>query len=224
MSAKRLGTHPDERGTGRILAALPVVCVATEGIAVERGGKWGGPRGLGVRDTAQLHCSGLQCTGRRLGLVRPSRWKKVTMASVQERSVESRNASRSLNDPAGFHRFVVAVSHIEKSPLGWLAELISPGPRNLCKSWRASPETETQIFHTREKKKKRRVPSTSTRVPLSDSPWHSPYRDPRGGFLQSLVLKLHWIAGERTNCRDGASVCLGVRHSNTSIALPMFPF
>lgn len=129
MSAKRLGTHPDERGTGRILAALPVVCVATEGIAVERGGKWGGPRGLGVRDTAQLHCSGLQCTGRRLGLVRPSRWKKVTMASVQERSVESRNASRNLNDPAGFHRFVVAVSHIEKSPLGWLAELISPGPR-----------------------------------------------------------------------------------------------
>jgi len=34
MSAKRLGTHPDESGMGRILAALPVVCVATERIVV----------------------------------------------------------------------------------------------------------------------------------------------------------------------------------------------
>lgn len=41
LAARRLGTHPDERGTGRILAALPVVCVATEGIAVGRWGKWG---------------------------------------------------------------------------------------------------------------------------------------------------------------------------------------
>lgn len=46
LTARRLGTHPDERGTGRILAALPVVCVATEGIAAERWGKWGA-RGRG---------------------------------------------------------------------------------------------------------------------------------------------------------------------------------
>lgn len=139
------------------------------------------------------------------------------MASVQERSVAFRNASRS--DPPDFvMRWLSAL----KSVFLLLVQEAESGKHLVCESWRASPETETQFFHTRQRRRKEKIPSTSTRVPLSDSPWHTPCGAPQCGILQSLALELHWFGGRRTNCRDGVSVCLGIRHSNTSDANDSF--
>jgi hypothetical protein len=106
MSAKRLGTHPDESGTGRILAALPVVCVATEGFAVEKWGKWG--TWSGVPEMAQCELCLDSCSTRGGIWVWFVVGKKVTMAPVQERPsyrIQKRVPQRSPR-----FRLVVAVS------------------------------------------------------------------------------------------------------------------